>query len=224
MEMQPVSYRLFSCLAFGRVSVPSLYALSLRRQEAGRPYHWPVTTLRPWLYAALLSMGVYILAFPTIVSIMTGYQSNFAPYASDPDNPDALLPIGHLDMPDWVVRDGDRLDFAELYPVYKGETGYDLDSESDFITLKYCTSQRTPSHMVCCTDTHYQMSTPYGTSPETCQLQATQTSQILASSTTPASTNDNGSSNCTTRPCICPRGIGNTESIRPASRSSFPST
>ncbi|KAK5692156.1 hypothetical protein LTR97_011330 [Elasticomyces elasticus] len=118
--LAPTSFRLFSSVAFGGVSVSSLYALSSHRRRASKsPHDWMST----WLYAALALMTLYILAFPTLVSIMSGYQSKLTPYAKDPDDPNNLLPVHDLRIPHLVVLDGQRLGLGNHFPVESTSPG-----------------------------------------------------------------------------------------------------
>lgn len=101
MEGTPATFRLFSSVAFDRsMSIWSLAALC-------RPHK--VFYERHWLHIALLYMGAYLLVFPTMMSVMTSYQAKLVPYAPDPKNKHSLIDVTSLEIPLFVILDGERI-------------------------------------------------------------------------------------------------------------------
>ncbi|KAK5712069.1 hypothetical protein LTR15_012138 [Elasticomyces elasticus] len=118
MEKQSVPFSLFSSFTHGQVSVRSLFALATCDRHVSQSRARSILTARSWLFAAMALVGTYLLAFPTIVTSMAGYQSNLAPFAKDPTNPDSLLPVSRMQLPYNVVVDGPRIGLTEMYPAY----------------------------------------------------------------------------------------------------------
>ncbi|KAK5701318.1 hypothetical protein LTR17_022690 [Elasticomyces elasticus] len=118
MEKQSVPFSLFSSFTHRQVLVRSLFALATCDRHAGQSRARSILTARSWLFAAMALVGTYLLAFPTIVTSMAGYQSNLAPFAKDPTNPDSLLPVSRMQLPYNVVVDGPRIGLSEMYPAY----------------------------------------------------------------------------------------------------------
>jgi len=134
MEIEPVSFDEFSAVAFdSSLSASSLYAGLAHGPHPALPFKgYRPFTERAWLHCAVIVIGTYLLVFPTIVSTMTGYQSNFVPYTIDPNNIDSQIKIGGVKVPDLVVQDS-RVGHGDLYLVYSDDDNYGA--------LLYCTSQ-----------------------------------------------------------------------------------
>ncbi|KAK5116835.1 hypothetical protein LTR85_009095 [Meristemomyces frigidus] len=109
-ENRTTSFPLFSSVAFGGMSMSSLYRLCICRDDRGRlagsrraPTRWS------WLHLTLAFVCIYVLAFPTVVSIMTGYQAVLVPYVLDPENPDNLVKVDSLEIASLLIIDGFRV-------------------------------------------------------------------------------------------------------------------
>ncbi|KAK5741520.1 hypothetical protein LTR17_003958 [Elasticomyces elasticus] len=117
METTPATFRLFSSIALGHsLSFSSLHALCTPPKAFVR---------RICLHSALVLIGLYLLAFPTILSIMTSYQANLVPYALDPLRNTSLVDVSNLTMPRFVVVDGHRVglnDYFRSDSVVRNET------------------------------------------------------------------------------------------------------
>lgn len=65
-----------------------------------------------WRVALVVLVGCYILALPTVTSVMASYQVRSAPFL-----PDGLI---ENQIPDFSLADGTLLDLPYTYPMYKG--------------------------------------------------------------------------------------------------------
>lgn len=130
MEQTPVNVPLYISVAFEKVSLLTLRAISrdLSRQLEQTANAAPSPPrLR---YSGFCFIIGYILVFPTIFSVMTGYQANWIPYIERPDN-HALVRFSDLETPLLIVMDGERVGLTNEHPVFEGD--------QDFNTLLACT-------------------------------------------------------------------------------------
>jgi hypothetical protein len=57
----------------------------------------------------------FMMAFPTFISAMTGYQQNVEAYVRDVDKD--FISFGKFSPVLWVIHDGDRVNLTKDYPV-----------------------------------------------------------------------------------------------------------
>ena len=123
MERRSVHYRVYASFAFDKISLITLASITCellrRRKIAGR---WNQKRLRllDWHFLGLASVLVYILAFPTMISVMTGYQATFTPLVTRPDNK-LLMKASELQKPIFVLIDGDRIGLPDGMPIYRSD-------------------------------------------------------------------------------------------------------
>ncbi|KAK4891031.1 hypothetical protein LTR27_010362 [Elasticomyces elasticus] len=119
MEERPVSLELYSAIAFEHgFSLSTLRALCLSRGCTDRRKPAPGVRTgkrRPFVYIALFFLGTYLLAFPTLVSTMTGYQVTMKAYALEPNGGSNLVDVSALTAPTIVVVDGQRIGLGDFY-------------------------------------------------------------------------------------------------------------
>jgi hypothetical protein len=100
MENQSVSYQVFCGLLFHGISLQSLW--ELLRNGLG---------MKKWKRRRTISLAfvmIYILAFPTLISAMTGYTSRWLPYATF--NNGTLTPISDEYVhAKYMIKDGSRV-------------------------------------------------------------------------------------------------------------------
>lgn len=58
---------------------------------------------------------LFVVAFPTLISAMTGYRFNTEPFIADTQN--ALIPFARFALVAYVIHDGDRVGLGPDYPV-----------------------------------------------------------------------------------------------------------
>jgi len=107
MQKQPVSYDMFSGLFFQGVSFQSLWQLVLHRLGT-----------RKWKKRrtfALAFVMAYIIAFPTLVSAVTGYTTSWIPYVTAKDG--RLAPLSDYVDALYLIRDGSRVGLGDYFPV-----------------------------------------------------------------------------------------------------------
>lgn len=72
-----------------------------------------------WRVALVVLIGCYVLALPTVTSVMTSYQVRSAPFL-----PDGLGYVSTKEIenqiPDFILADGTSLGLPYTYPMYKG--------------------------------------------------------------------------------------------------------
>jgi len=67
--------------------------------------------------SSFLYIGIYIVAFPTIMTIATSYQARLAPYIRDPNNSYVLADAKCLRIPGVILRDGSRVGLQDNMPL-----------------------------------------------------------------------------------------------------------
>ena len=74
MEKHAMSHRLYSSVAFEGVTFPTTWRLILDRQ------HWAAGWRARLTILGMILGSVYIISFPTLVSAMTGYATEYEPF------------------------------------------------------------------------------------------------------------------------------------------------
>ena len=111
METKSITLPTYAAMAFGKVSLGTTYMLcspaSILPPEgsSGR---------RDWRFVLMGLASAYLLAFPTFLSSVTGYQARMIPYVKDPDGGD-LVPMTNWTQPDFIVKDGGRVGLSDDY-------------------------------------------------------------------------------------------------------------
>lgn len=147
LERGPVSFPLYSSLTLERISLRSLIALcvpsgSLRPSKAGQ--RLPVRKRWSWNFFAMFLVLGWLLIYPTIMSVMTGYQASLQPYVVDPTDNSSIVAIQDMYLPPYIVMDGSRVnlsapyfveaEFVDFTPAY-----YDYDT---WVTCAYALVRR----------------------------------------------------------------------------------
>ena len=76
-----------------------------------------------WRYFGYVIVLLYILGFPTIVSVMTGYQTASTPSVERPGIHN-LMNVSDLTIPPLVVRDGHRIGLEKDTPIYRDNPNF----------------------------------------------------------------------------------------------------
>ena len=132
----PIKYDLYASLAFEKVSLTG--ALSLMRgtpldeskgldiglSDRQRNGDRDDRTLMHdqsflWRWFAILPLFIYLIAFPTLMSVMTGYQAGLTPYARLPNGD--LIPASKFVVPPLVVVDGSRIGLTDAVASQPGD-------------------------------------------------------------------------------------------------------
>ncbi|KAF1996170.1 hypothetical protein P154DRAFT_443898 [Amniculicola lignicola CBS 123094] len=127
MEVEPITYQLFRTIFFEKeASLPSTFL-----------------TIRGFIYQrklrskiAMVFMGatmIFILAFPTLTSAMSGYDANTGSYVPDYDN-GTLLPFSSFNKLLYIVHDGYRINKTGDYQIE--EDRWDSNSGTSSIPLE----------------------------------------------------------------------------------------
>lgn len=143
MEHAPVHFPVFASIAFDKISSRSLWAVvrdlfgrskkdpfapseMTHRKNRRLPWNWN------WRWMAFIFVFAYLLGFPTLISIMTGYQGRSIPWVQRPDG--YLEEIADLQVPALVVSDGYRIGLTANAPIYQ--------TNPNFHTLIACKSPK----------------------------------------------------------------------------------
>lgn len=118
MESEPVTYQLF------RTIFIESDASVLSTCRTIRSFVWQRKLRSNVAMAFMIATMIFILAFPTLVSAMSGYDSNVASRVLDRD--DNLIPFNNFSMPLYVIHDGWRLNQSGNYWI-TGETSRGKD-------------------------------------------------------------------------------------------------
>ncbi|KAJ9642497.1 hypothetical protein H2199_004878 [Coniosporium tulheliwenetii] len=106
MESRPTPYQVFAAIAFDTVSMNTIHILG---KECVAP--WQRTRRRRLTIVGLIFASSYILAFPTLISALTGYDATYRPYVNVTDG--SMVPLSSFEDADWVVWDGSRVGLAD---------------------------------------------------------------------------------------------------------------
>lgn len=132
----PVYLPMYASITFDKISLSTVWAV-LRGSAEDIPHHHPdhpetPVTLRiqaeawlsrKWRYLAIVPLLAYILAFPTLLSVMTGYQADLEPYILRPDNQD-YQSASSLQVPPIVILDGARVGLSNMTAGYGQESWF----------------------------------------------------------------------------------------------------
>ena len=88
--------------------------------------HFSMRTILPskWRFYGHAVVIIYILAFPTLMSVMTDYQPRYKLYVTSP-NDQYLVEASHLRVPPLVLVDGHRVGLRDNQPVNADDPGAD---------------------------------------------------------------------------------------------------
>ncbi|KAK5701335.1 hypothetical protein LTR17_022665 [Elasticomyces elasticus] len=130
VERRPTTFRLFSAVAFDRISIVTLYALGTGQAHTRRPDRWSRPLMaRSGLYTAATFIVTYLLAWPTFLSVMTGYAAEFQAYVRNPQDTDVVVKYDQFDpslrAPSYILLDGHRVGLPDRDPLHLD--GKDLD-------------------------------------------------------------------------------------------------
>lgn len=120
MERKSVHIDAYASIAFDKISLPALWTTVRDICGHSRRSDRRIASLFPtfnWRFFAHALVFMYILGFPTMVSVMTGYQAKFNAYVERPDN-QFLMKVDELKIPSFVIRDGSRIGMQDLQPIY----------------------------------------------------------------------------------------------------------
>lgn len=122
MERTSARVPLYASIAFEQISSRSLLSIArnFRRVSKGSE---DAARSPFWRFTGFVCVLAYILMFPTLVSVMTGYQANWIPYVERPDNQD-LVKFSELKKPPLVVSDGARVGLKNNLVLFNGDPDY----------------------------------------------------------------------------------------------------
>lgn len=129
---------LFASLAFDKVSFTFAWRAfqdSVRQTRVSQTRGKPETSgtgskkSRIWRYLSWLLVTAFVLAFPTLTSLISGYQPRYEPYLNPP-NSNVLIPLAPFRIPYLLFNDWDKVGFS-------GPVAFDLDSK-EFHNLTLC--------------------------------------------------------------------------------------
>lgn len=136
MEQYPVSFRLFSNVAFTGISIGSFGALCFEKPQLRVR---SIFSRRTGLYLAIALIILYVLIFPTYLSAMTGYQASMTPFAQDPLDANSLLFLDNVEAAYMVVLDGSRVGFTDFW-AFRNED-FDGPLNADLEIFQQCRHQ-----------------------------------------------------------------------------------
>lgn len=120
MEVQPITYQLFRTIFLeNEASLPSTYGTI-------KSLLWQRRLRSKTAMAFIAFTMVFILAFPTIASAMSGYDANVASYL--PDREGNFIPFNNFSRVLYVIHDGSRINQSEEYQIM--DTGYSSPGKS----------------------------------------------------------------------------------------------
>ena len=114
MEASPVSYRTFEAIALRDVSLSSIFMLC-RDFAFNRGLRAKLALL--WIIISAL----FILAFPTLMSAMTGYSANSQAFVKGKDS--QLIPFSEFRLINFIIYDGWRVGLTGSYLVTLNPNG-----------------------------------------------------------------------------------------------------
>lgn len=116
MESEPVTYQLFRTVFLeNEASLLSTY-----RTAKSFVWHRKLRSKAAMIF--IVAAMMFILAFPTIISAMSGYDSNIASYLPSLDG--NLIPFNQFSRVLYVIHDGWRINRTSDYWVYDVEAPY----------------------------------------------------------------------------------------------------
>ena len=135
----PVYLPMYTSITFDKLSLSTTWASVQPFPEGvpSQPIDCPAQAdarhlSRVWHSWVILPLLAYIMAFPTILSAMTGYQSGLEPYVIRPGSEGDLMKASLLKIPAVVVFDGSRIGLTDDVAGYGNETWYKNVSECMF--------------------------------------------------------------------------------------------
>jgi hypothetical protein len=119
METRPSSFRKFSATAFetGTFTALRVFIQDLHRKRRGRNLQSTLMVL------AFVLCTSYVLAFPTILSGITGYQAKSDAFCENPDD-GSLFNTDQLERIVFRISDGSRIGLSDDYPVTENSGRY----------------------------------------------------------------------------------------------------
>lgn len=114
MEVKTVTIEEFKAIAFEQVSLASCWTFGCGIPGACCCDRRRRKSTLDWRLACLFVTFVYILAYPTWIEAMTGYQTGVRPYVQDPGNAN-LVPTESWQLPALIVRDGSRVGLGDNF-------------------------------------------------------------------------------------------------------------
>ena len=122
-----VSYGMFEAVVFQEASMSSIWKM-------GSTVCRNVTCREMAAFVWMAMASIYLLSFPTLLSAMTGYTTNVAPYFNTTQG--VKISWSNITMPQaaYTIADGDRIGLTSPYIV--GNEGYSNDKgrEWDYLT------------------------------------------------------------------------------------------
>jgi hypothetical protein len=101
MEIEPITYQLFRTIFLeNEASLPSTY-------RTINSFLWQRRLRSKIAMTFMVITMIFILAFPTLISAMSGYDANVASYM--PDRNDNFLPFKDFSRVLYVIHDGWRI-------------------------------------------------------------------------------------------------------------------
>lgn len=126
MERIPISFEHFAAQAFEPISASTTWVLA---RDFVRPSRRQTKESqkcgRSWVTSSLIIACIYVLAFPTIMSAMSGYQAVSSSLVVRPDN-NNLLNMTDLQPTLVIIMDGDRMGFPKAYPLIEASAFMDV--------------------------------------------------------------------------------------------------
>jgi hypothetical protein len=108
MERYPVSYKLFAAVAFDTASWSTMGRMC--RDGFGRGFGAKIRLI------GMLLTSAYVIAFPTLMSAMTGYTTLWIPYIAHTNG--TLVELARFDRIDYFIVDAARIGLSNNTVVY----------------------------------------------------------------------------------------------------------
>jgi hypothetical protein len=116
MDIQPINYRLFRTVFLeNEASLPSTF-------NTIRGFVWQRKLRSKTAMIFMATTMIFIIAFPTLTSAMSGYDANVASYVPEDVNNPTYLPFKDFSRALYVIHDGWRIKEDGNYYI-KDETG-----------------------------------------------------------------------------------------------------
>lgn len=110
-----------------RLAWNAMWKWPLDRPSRKQPVH-----MRRVRIATQICICIYVILFPTLASVMTGYRAQFTAYFGyNAQNPGQLVPVSELAVPRLAVFDATRIDLPHALVVATDEVAYPPGSQED---------------------------------------------------------------------------------------------
>ena len=117
MEQHPVRFEKFAAVAYMPTSLMALIAyIKGAAPPTGAPWDPP---RRIWTAVALVCATAYVLAFPTFVAAMSGYQNPSTAMVPTTDGTGNMFQLSRVRQIAGVIHDGERLGMSHMMPIEK---------------------------------------------------------------------------------------------------------